>query len=260
MARALALLGAVALVGALSSTTRRALLRGAPAAALTGAATRATAADEENVAVYFGVGCFWHVQHEFAEAERAILGRDAFQWTARAGYAGGRKAGKDASRPGQSLVCYHNPQRIADYGKLGHGEVVGLKVPPSTVGKFAEAYAALFDAGGDRPDKGDRGGEYRSLVGLPGGESSPLAGVVAKALEGKGLKLARGSGDDGDTLGTGKVWLYDTAAFPFYQAEVYHQFHDGFMRGEQYGPKYNGLRMTAYEEGRLSDTGCPDIV
>ena len=81
-----------------------------------------------------------------------------------------------------------------------------------------------------------------------------------QALEGKGLKLARGSGDDGDTLGTGKVWLYDTAAFPFYQAEVYHQFHDGFMRGEQYGPKYNGLRMTAYEEGRLSDTGCPDIV
>ncbi|KAH8051622.1 hypothetical protein JL720_15110 [Aureococcus anophagefferens] len=173
MARALALLGAVALVGALSSTTRRALLRGAPAAALTGASTRATAADEENVAVYFGVGCFWHVQHEFAEAERAILGRDAFQWTALAGYAGGRKAGKDASRPGQSLVCYHNPQRIADYGKLGHGEVVGLKVPPSTVGKFAEAYAALFDASGDRPDKGDRGGEYRSSSACPAARPRP---------------------------------------------------------------------------------------
>ena len=120
-------------------------------------------------------------------AINASLHNDKRVLTVRSGPApGGRKAGKDTSQPGQSLVCYHNPQRIADYGKLGHGEVVGLKVPPSTVGKFAEAYAALFDAGGDRPDKGDRGGEYRSLVGLPGGETSPLAGVVAKALEGSG--------------------------------------------------------------------------
>ena len=120
----------------------------------------------------------------------------------------------------------------------------------------ATAQTALFDAGGDRPDKGDRGGEYRSLVGLPGGESSPLAGVVAKALEGKGLKLARGSGDDGDTLGTGKVWLYDTAAFPFYQAEGYHQFHDGFAPGENYPNSYNDLGKGPI---KLVDTTCPSF-
>lgn len=81
---------------------------------------------EQTVDVYFGVGCFWHVQHELAMAEQTLLGRSPSEWTARAGYAGGLSVGKDASRPGaNSLVCYHNLQRVADYGKLGHGEVVG---------------------------------------------------------------------------------------------------------------------------------------
>ena len=41
--------------------------------------------------VYFGVGCFWHIQHEFIEAERKLLGRSDEQLTSRAGYAGGTK-------------------------------------------------------------------------------------------------------------------------------------------------------------------------
>ena len=32
-------------------------------------------ASESNVPLYFGVGCFWHVQHEFVETERSLLGR-----------------------------------------------------------------------------------------------------------------------------------------------------------------------------------------
>ena len=254
---------AVLAVGrAMSGTTRRQVLRGAPAVAASASGLHAGRADaaDENIDVYFGVGCFWHVQHEFVEAERSLLGRGVKELTARAGYAGGKRAGKDASRPGAKLVCYHNMQRIADYGSLGHGEVVGLRIPAGSVGKFAEEYAKLFDDGGDRPDKGDKGGEYRSLVGIPGGEKSPLAAAVADALKPKGLTLVAGVGDDKDTLGTGKVWLYDTAQFPFFQAEVYHQYHDGFMRGEQYGSKYNNLRFTAFDEGRLSETGCPDVV
>ena len=31
--------------------------------------------NEGNVPLYFGVGCFWHVQHEFVEAERSLLDR-----------------------------------------------------------------------------------------------------------------------------------------------------------------------------------------
>jgi len=52
--------------------SRRAVLAGAlafPAAA-------AFAADGDDlIHVYFGCGCFWHVQHEMVEAERRILGR-----------------------------------------------------------------------------------------------------------------------------------------------------------------------------------------
>lgn len=31
--------------------------------------------NKAEVDVYFGIGCFWHVQHEFVEAERRILNR-----------------------------------------------------------------------------------------------------------------------------------------------------------------------------------------
>lgn len=41
--------------------------------------------------VYFGAGCFWHVQHEFVEAERKLLNRKDKELTSRTGYAGGLK-------------------------------------------------------------------------------------------------------------------------------------------------------------------------
>jgi len=200
-------------------------------------------------------------------------------------------------------------QGVADYGKLGHGECVGLTLPSSAVKDFAAVYFSLFDKNGvflhahnqmqlslffivprtslflhahnqvqlslffivprasllpgDRPDKGDRGPEYRSLLGLPGGTSSPLYADVAAAAaaRGVGLTLAAGKGDDPDTVGKGTVWVMDTAAFPFHQGEVYHQYHDGFMPGENYPDKeYNGMRDRAYKAGRLKSTGCPDSV
>ncbi len=70
----------------------------------------------------------------------------------------------------------------------------------------------------------DRGGEYRSLLGLPGGTSNPAYPAVEAAATAKGMTLVLGKGNDPDTLGTKKVFVYDTAKFPFYQAEVYHQF------------------------------------
>lgn len=83
--------------------------------------------------------CFWHIQHEFVEGERKILGRNDHQLTSRTGYAGGT-ATDDEGR-----VCYHNFQRVADYGKLGHGEVVGMTIPQSKIGDFADLYFSLFD-------------------------------------------------------------------------------------------------------------------
>ncbi|KAJ1440607.1 hypothetical protein B484DRAFT_391183, partial [Ochromonadaceae sp. CCMP2298] len=39
------------------------------------------ASASEGVPVYFGVGCFWHVQHEFVQAEKNSLGRTDEQIT-----------------------------------------------------------------------------------------------------------------------------------------------------------------------------------
>jgi len=117
---------------------------------------RALAAqEEEEEEVYFGAGCFWHVQHEMTNAERTILGRTTDKFTSRTGYAGGTRADPEGR------VCYHNFQSVADYGKMGHGEVVGMRIPPSAVGDFAKEYFALFGDGGERADPMDKGGEYR---------------------------------------------------------------------------------------------------
>lgn len=222
-------------------------------------------AASDNVPVYFGVGCFWHVQHEFVEAEKSILGRSNKELTALAGYAGGRNNDK---------VCYHNLQGVADYGSLGHGEVVSLNIPSDKVGDFAREYFKLFDARGDRPDKLDLGLEYRSLLGLPGGASSSYYKAVEDAATEKGIKLVAGKGGDSDTLGKNMVWVMDTEKFPFYRAEVYHQFHgknlrkflrlcisifvDGFMPGEQYPQEYNSIRDEKMGDGSLKSTGCPE--
>ena len=73
------------------------------------------------------------------EAERQILNRDNKQLTSRTGYAGGSKTDKEGR------VCYHNFQRIADYGGLGHGEVVGMSLPSDKVSDFAQVYFSLFN-------------------------------------------------------------------------------------------------------------------
>merc|ERR1719445_1274741 len=149
--------------------------------------------DEEIIDVYFGCGCFWHVQHEFVEAERKILNRNDLSLTARAGYAGGLDSSK--------LVCYHNAMNVGDYGSLGHAEVVSLRIPPSSFEEFAKEYFKLFDNNGNRPDQfGDRGPEYRNLIGIPGGSKSPYAKNLITASQAMGDKLdfAVGKGNDRD--------------------------------------------------------------
>jgi hypothetical protein len=194
---------------------------------------------------------------------------------------------------------------IADYGENGHGEVVGMSIPKSSIPAFAKEYIGLFGTDGDRPDKvrhdapprlqnrhrlvytshilmrlllcmhlytipvscvlcaglqGDRGLEYRSLIGLPGGIKNDQIPAIEAAAKTKGLRLVEGKGNDPDTLFKRVIYVMDTEKFPFYQAELYHQFHDGFMPGEQYPEKYNSLAKAAYAEGRLEVTGCPDSI
>jgi hypothetical protein len=111
----------------------------------------------------------------------------------------------------------------------------------------------------DRVDPGDRGGEYRSLIGLPGGMSHVMYPSVENAAEKAGFKLVQGEGNDGDTLGKQIVWVYDSNKFPFYQGEIYHQYHNDFQ-SPNYGKDYNKLADLAFEEGRIKSTGCPDRV
>lgn len=225
----------------------------ATAAALAVSARPAFAEEEPLMDVYFGCGCFWHVQHEFVEAERKILGRKDDGITARAGYAGGIAGAGEGGK-----VCYHNAASVADYGKLGHAEVVGLRIPPSSFKDFAVEYFKLFDDRGDRPDQGgDRGSEYRSLVGLPGGAKGEYAKILVDASIATGDKLdfAFGKGDDKDVRKTS--FVMDTAQFPFYVAEQYHQFHDGFNLNENYPGSYNGLAAAKAKGGENFGT-CPN--
>lgn len=218
------------------------------------ATAAAAAASEDLVDVYFGVGCFWHIQHEFVEAERKLLNRSDAELTSRTGYAGGKATDKEGR------VCYHNLLSVADYGKLGHGEVVGMRIPESQIGNFATEYFSYFNPKtGERVDPGDKGGEYRSLIGLPGGVNNPMFKEVELAAKKTGMTLEMGKGNDPDTFGKKLVYVYDIKEFPAYQAEIYHQFHDDFQ-SPPYGKKYNSLANMAFEDGRLKVTGCPDRV
>jgi peptide methionine sulfoxide reductase MsrA len=214
----------------------------------------AQAADGEGlIDVYFGCGCFWHVQHELVEAEKRILGRSDSVLTARAGYAGGNAGAKNGK------VCYHNALSISDYGSLGHAEVVSLQIPPSKFPEFVKEYCNLFSEQGYRPDQmGDRGLEYRNLVGIPGGVDGAYSKLLVDASiqAGDKLNFARGKGDDADQRAL--VWVMDSAKYPFYIAEQYHQFHDGFNFGENYPNSYNNLANTLNKEGKLGKSDCPN--
>jgi len=82
---------------------------------------------------------------------------------------------------------------------------------------------------------------------------------VEAAATAKGMTLELGKGNDPDTLGRKLIYVYDTAKFPFYQAEVYHQFHNDFQSAA-YGKKYNNIVLEAYDDGRVKDSGCPDRI
>lgn len=158
-------------------------------------------------------------------------------------------------------MCYHNALGTGDYGKLGHAEVVALKIPPSSFNEFAKEYFALFDDKGDRPDQfGDRGGEYRNLVGIPGGSKGPLAKQLVEVSQANGDKLdfGVGKGDDRDARGLTFVMDSTSDQFPFYTAEQYHQFHDGFNFNENYPNSYNSLASKLAKSGNLESSKCPN--
>lgn len=123
---------------------------------------------DDSLRVYFGAGCFWHMQHEMVREEIKSLGRDGSEITAVSGFAGGKNLGPEGR------VCYHNRRNIADYGLLGHAEAVqvpGLTltltlspatliphpdpqvtIPPKKLKAFAKKYFKMFGERGFRHD------------------------------------------------------------------------------------------------------------
>lgn len=215
------------------------------------AALQPVQAAPNEIQVYFGQGCFWHVQHEIIGQEVQQLGRKQEEWTALTGYAGGEKAG------GGNKVCYHNLAMAPDYGQLGFTEVVQVSIPESKLQDFAKAYideASSSRAG--RHDPQDRGTEYRSAIGIPGGIDGPLFQQVEAANQGR-LQLVTGKGGDPDTVYTKKVWVYDSTKFPFYQGEVYHQFHDDMS--DKYSKAYHSAKPILTKSGLIHEVGCPEF-
>ena len=107
-------------------------------------------------------------------------------------------------------------QFVADYGKLGHGEVVGMTLPTDKIADFASVYFSLYDPRTkDRVDPGDQGGEYRSLLGLPGGVNHQVYPKLEAIAHEAGFQLVAGKGNDPDTFRKQIVYVYDTAKFPF---------------------------------------------
>jgi len=246
-----------AAAGSLRVARRGALLVGGAlvrvgAGGLLGRAVRpaAAAAPGDTVQrVYVGAGCFWHVQHQMVLAERRLLGRDSRTYTAVAGYAGGSAVGAGGN------VCYHNRAGVADYGRLGHAEVVAVQVPSDLVVAFSRCFIELFDSRGVRADPRDTGGEYRSAIGLPGGVQHPAVAVLRDDAAAKGMRLVPGTGDEGDTLADKTILVYDSNSFPFHAGELYHQFHDDIVG--TYGQQYASLRAVAQERGALALSPCP---
>ena len=210
------------------------------------------------VKVYLGNGCFWERQWAYVRVEKGF-GRDNASLTAKVGYAGG------ASPPhGGTAVCYHTSDG-RDYSWLGHAEAVQVLLDRARATEqmltLAKDFFGSFQGSAGsraRPDPMDRGAPYRSFVGLPGGMSSPLFPVFSSANT-LGMAIKPGHGHDADEFNT--VWVYDSDKYPFFDGEVYHQFHSNFFRSEgmPYGDDYvHGLWDKQKKACRIVETGCPE--
>lgn len=208
-----------------------------PASCLEKTVPKTSSAD---VAVYFGCGCFWHMQHAFVTTEKSALSRPADKVSSRCAYAGGTSVGSDCK------VCYHNLQGVADYADMGHAEVVSMIVPIASFGAIVDTFWKNC-WGGARQDPQDVGGGYRSVIGLPGGMQSPLLSQVQGHAGAS--QLVGGSGGEADTLHTGVVYVYDSTKLPAFTAEQFQQFHDDMSAA--YGSDYNAMKSLAQK------TQCP---
>ena len=213
-------------------------------------------AHDGNITIFFGSGCFFGRQHDFATFERDVLGRADAELTAVAGFAGS----VDTAPGGQ--VCYHNANNTADYAQLGHAEAVQLKIPPSSLAAAAAVFFSSFIEYAPglycREDYFDQGPAYRALVGLPGGVHGSYFGQLRAANKHNMTLVESSAGSDADTFEQSKVFVMDSDRFTFHQADLCLQFHDNVTG--HYTDAYHNLKNIFLQEGRLHDTKCPQNI
>ena len=86
---------------------------------------------DDTVTMYFGAGCFWHVQHEFVEFEASTAQRSGAAITSISGYAGGLGYAVSSQlrrrRPGPGPAIRASP--FAEHkGKVEEAEATRLGV------------------------------------------------------------------------------------------------------------------------------------
>ena len=220
--------------------------------------------------IILGNGCFWEREYAYVNVEQRCsakyptphcahpFGRSDAEVTSVVGYFGGLRVSPSGR------VCYHHAGGGADlYSALGHAEATRVRLDPGRRRAQAAAlladFFASFGADGSRPDPGDAGGAYRSVLGLPGGVHSDLypAAQAARARHGPQMTLRAGRGGEADARGV--VWVYDSAALAFHPAELYHQFHSNFGPPTPYEAAYTRtLRRAQIRLGRVGRTACPE--
>ena len=233
---------------------------------------RSSGPSTQETRIYFGAGCFWHIQYEFVRAEQDATGpfcggRDDAGVSSLAGYAGGKWQSPLAS------VCYHGMPH-ADYGRLGHAEAISIRLDESNasaqLSALAATYFGLFRsvmcsraephcADGrrrQRPDPANNGPEYRNVIGFPGGMDDRTKMALISSENVNGMPVLRGGGDDDESEYV--VYIYDSSEYPFFAAEPYHQLHSDPVLAPAMPESYKRVLRNVLEQlGRFKGSeGC----
>lgn len=203
--------------------------------------------------IYLGSGCYWNRQHDYVELEMSSFGRTPSQVTAIGGYMFGNGR---ATAP----ACYYNKDNYSIYSDEGHAEVVKIDVPKDQLPVLFKAYFKSFVRVGEntweREDGFDLGSGYRALIAFKNGTKNDKMMHLLRLTDPHNTTFIAGAGSDADTLGTNRIFIYDSTLFDFHQAELCLQFHNS-QAGSKYSKHYHEIKDILLSAGKLHKTECP---
>ena len=203
--------------------------------------------------LYFGSGCYWGRQHDYVELEMASFGRTRSEVTAVGGYMFGKSRAT-------ARACYYNEHNYSIYSQEGHAEVVKIDVPkgklPTIFKTYFNSFVRVGEKTWEREDGFDLGSGYRALVAFKNGTKNERMMHILRAADPHNTTFIEGLGSDADTLGTNRIFVYDSTLFDFHQAELCLQFRNS-QAGPKYSKHYHEIKDILLSAGKLRKTGCP---